>query len=111
MSAHRYEEARTEIEHSPFQEYELFYWKSLLDLEKHRNIRRWADDVTALHLEFENSADPLHLWGAQIATRGFEAAEKLPWSFRKPYPVTELTFPGEPWPGLLPAGFWGRTIN
>ncbi len=77
MISHRYEDARTEIENSAFQDYGLSSWHNILQLREHRDLGRWVEAVAALQKEFEGVADPQDLWHARIAIRDYAAAEKL----------------------------------
>jgi len=86
MVSHRFDEAKEEIESTEFQDYDLEYWRSMLDLKEHRDIGRWGDDLAALQNDYENDANPAHMWDAHIANRNFAGAEGLLSSLRNEVP-------------------------
>ena len=82
--SHRYEDATREIENSTFQDYELSSQHGLLHLNVHRDFGRWVEAQAALQKDFEDVADPVHLWEARIAIRDYSGAKKLLSAMQQP---------------------------
>ena len=77
LVSHRYEDARSEVENSAFDNYQIASYGNLLRLREHGHFDRWAEAEAEVHYEFEDDADPRDMWGAHIANRNFAAAEVL----------------------------------
>jgi len=74
--AHRYDEARHEIENSITRNLELATLNSFIGLAEVRDISQWPKILAALQVEFETKAPPFALWDAHIAAREFDLAEQ-----------------------------------
>ncbi len=82
--SHRYEDATREIENSTFQDYGLSTLHNILQLREHRDLGRWVEAQAALQKDFEDVADPVHLWEARIAIRDYSGAEKMLSAMQEP---------------------------
>ncbi len=77
VMTHRYEEAWQEIENSSFQDYNILFMHSILQLREHRDFGLWAETLAALQKEFINLDDFNGMWDAHIANRDYAAAEQV----------------------------------
>ncbi|MGA9575950.1 MAG: winged helix-turn-helix domain-containing protein [Lysobacterales bacterium] len=73
---HQYDEAGQEIENTNYQNFEQAAIYSMLQMRKHQDASRWAEDLLALQKEFEEVSVPLDMWESSIASRDYAAAEK-----------------------------------
>lgn len=74
MLAHRYEEARREIENAPFRSLGLASHQSFLEIGNLQDIRQRPGVLMALQAEYETQTHPYDLWDAHIAAREYEMA-------------------------------------
>lgn len=75
--SHRYDEAEAELDASRVEDYFSSYWKSVLQLRKHRDFARWSEVVAAAQKEFGNEDALFDVWETHLAKRDFHAAKDL----------------------------------
>jgi TolB-like protein/Flp pilus assembly protein TadD len=77
LTAHRYDDARLEVENSSFDNYWIASFQNLLRLREHGDFGRWMDGELEIQYEYEDDANPIDIWSAHIANRDFRSAEAL----------------------------------
>jgi TolB-like protein len=77
IADHRYDEASVESEDYGLRDYWSNYFYTLLRLREHRDPGRLAEEMKALHAEFDDTAMPDNLWPILIANREYAAAKEL----------------------------------
>lgn len=77
LTSHRYDDARSEVENSSFDNYWIASIQNLLRLREHGDVGRWLDAESEIQYEYKDDADPIDLWSAHIANRDFRSAESL----------------------------------
>ena len=77
MMTHRYDDARQEAESSEDETVGIQYWRTMLDLNVHGDIGRWAAEMQRLYDKYGDELGAMPMWEAHIANRDFEQAAEL----------------------------------
>ena len=74
---HQYDEAKSVIDATEFDSYNLDNLRNMLSLREHRDTGRLVADMEATHARYPAVARPIDLWEARIGNRDFEGAEQM----------------------------------
>ncbi|MEP5569832.1 MAG: hypothetical protein ABJN62_18460 [Halioglobus sp.] len=77
MLLHRYDDAAEELKKTGRKDFDSEFWRSVLSLREHQDIKHWEAEQLALFEEFEDTMPPEKLWEAHILSRNYDAAEAL----------------------------------